>query len=491
MSILSIITHLTPEEHTAFKACLRSKNKRLDTKNIELYTLLRKNTPLKNIDIVLYGKPNRNAYHALSKRLQDALIDFIATRNFQTETSDDMQVFKWILTSRILYEQNQPKVAQKVLKKATQKALDLNLYTALTESYHTQWQYSHLHPEVDLETLTKATQENQRRFIQQEQLNMAYAHIKRALVFNEALLKKGIQPTVEEILNSFNITINETFSFKSFFQLLEIINKAAHLDHNFIQALPFFKHTYRLIKNKKIILEKERFYHIQVLYFMANTHFRVRDFHQASHYLSLMKEEMNLNNGKWESRFRESYLLINSFIANYSGYAQNAIAEIESHLSSIKKQQLDSDLVMALVVFYTQQELYKKALTTLNLLKHTDAWYEERLGKDWVIKKDLTALIIYYELEYIDLVNSQLRRFKRCYKSIIDTEVRLKRFIGIFTKIFNNPNVVREDRFRESVKTQFTTTSLAEEDIFMLSFFAWIKAKLNGSKIYETTLALL
>ena len=131
------------------------------------------------------------------------------------------------------------------------------------------------------------------------------------------------------------------------------------------------------------------------------------------------------------------------------------------------------------------------AMTTLNRFKHTDSWYEERLGIDWMIKRDLLSLINYYELEYIDLVHSQLRSFKRKYKKIILSEVRLERFIKVFSQIFNDPTIVKKANFRESVMSQFTVDSLKDEDIFMVSFFAWIKATLDGSKLYETTLALL
>ncbi len=490
MDITAIIQSFSTEDSKLFKAYLRSKNRRSDTKNLTLYNLIRKGTPLKDIDILLYGSPNRNAYHALSKRLQDSLIDFIATQNFENETSDDMQVFKWILAARILYEQDLHKPAQKLLKKATQKAKDLDLHTALIESYHTQFQYSHLHPEVDLQELTQAAQQNQQRFIQQEQLNMAYAHIKRILIFDEHLLKKGIQKTVEEILAAFHIEINETFTFKSLYQLLEIINTAAHLDHNFGEALPFITHTYNLIKKKENVQEKQRFYHIQVLYFMANAHFRVRDFAQATHYLSLMNTEMNAENGKWESRFRENLLLINSFVLNYSGNSSLAIAAIDNHISTSTKK-VDPDVLLAQVVFLTQQGEHKAALSMLNKFKHTDSWYEERLGIDWMIKRDLLSLIIYYELEYIDLVHSQLRSFKRKYKKIILSEVRLERFIKVFSQIFNDPTIVKKSNFRESVMSQFTVASLKNEDIFMVSFFAWIKATLDNTKLYETTLALL
>ena len=490
MDISNIILSFSTEESSAFKSYLRAKNKRLDSKNIELYTLLRKETPITTIDTILYGKPNRNAYHALSKRLQDSLIDFIATRSFETETSEDMQVYKWILASRILYEQSQHKPAKKLLSKAIKKAQQLDLYTALVEIYHTQLQYSNLHPETPLQELTEAAQENMRRFIQQERLNMAYAHIKSKLSFDEQLLKTGIQTMIEETLATFDIEVDRHFTFKSLYQLLEIINRAAHLDHNFAGALPFITKTYTLVKAKNTIATKHRFYHIQILYVMANAHFRVRDFSKAQEYLVQMSEEMAAEKEKFKARFSQNYLLIHSFVLNYIGKGPQAILEIEQHINTHKKTVTDPDVILALIVFITQQEDYKKALTTVNTLRHTNTWYEERMGIDWLIKKELLTLIIYKELEYIDLVHATLRRFRRKYAGIIKTEPKLEAFIKIFTQIFNNPGVVDEDRFRESVKKLFSSSE-KQEDILMLSFFAWIKSKLDKKPLYETTLTLL
>jgi hypothetical protein len=487
--ITSIIKQFTPEESTTFKAYLRSKNKRKDIKNILLYDLLRKETPLKNIDRLLYGKPNRNAYYALSKRLQDNLIDYIATRSFQTEASEDMQVFKWILTARIFYEQNLSKPAQKILAKATKKARELDLYTALLESYHTQLQYSHLHPEINLNLLTQEARQCQEDFLKQENLNMAIAHLKRRLDFSSHLLKQPIHRILTQTLQEFNIQTDTGLTFKSLYQLLEIINTAAHLDHNYKKALPFIQSTYDIILSKNHNATKYRFYNIQILYIMANTFFRLRNSKKAMHYLNKMESEMLAEREKYRQRFLAPYLLIKSLIINYDGNAQEAIELLCTHKSKGVKN--NPDLLLALTVYYTQQEEYKKALSTINKLKHSANWYENILGKDWVIKKELITLIIYYELEFIDLVQSQIRRFNRTYKSIIATEPRVKNFITVLTQLHKNPELVGEERFRESVKTQFTTIALEDEDIFMISFFAWIKAKLNRKPLYKTTLELL
>ena len=86
MSIIySIIATLSKEEKTAFVRKLKERNKRSDTTNIALFKLLDTSNPPSDLDMLLYGKPSKGAYHALCKRLHDALIDFIATKSFDKE----------------------------------------------------------------------------------------------------------------------------------------------------------------------------------------------------------------------------------------------------------------------------------------------------------------------------------------------------------------------------------------------------------------------
>ena len=489
MNIHSIIQQFSKEESTTFKSFLLAKNKRHDTKNIALYNHIRKGVPTKQLDQILYGKPNRNAFHALYKRLQDNLIDFIATRNFETETSEDMQVFKWILAARLLYEQDLPKPASKLLNKAKNRAEDLDLYTALIENYHTQLQYCHLHPDVDLEDLTQNAIQCQEDFLNQEKLNIAYAHLKRSLSLNSELLKKPIDQTIFQTLDRFGINIKADLTLKSLFQLLEITNTAANLDHNYSDALPFILRAYDALEQKQHLIKKHRVYHIQILYFMSNTYFRLKDFKKSHNYLEQMHKAMQVASSSLYTRFLPKYILIESLCYNYSGKAQKAIDLLNNHLQHKKNH--DPDLILALTVFYTQQEDFATAHTTINSLKHTDTWYNNQLGTDWVLKKELVLLIIYFELEYLDLVHSQLRRFTRLYKPIMKAQPRLNYFVQSISKLSRNPEVMAGDRFRESVKTHFTTDSLEHEDIFMISFFAWIKAKIKKTPLYQTTLELL
>jgi hypothetical protein len=93
-TIQAIIATLSNENKKAFVRNLRERNKRNDTKNVELFRLLDNANMPTNREVILYGKPSKGAYHALSKRLHDLLIDFIATKGFDKESSEEMKALK-------------------------------------------------------------------------------------------------------------------------------------------------------------------------------------------------------------------------------------------------------------------------------------------------------------------------------------------------------------------------------------------------------------
>lgn len=493
MVLFDIIQSLSIEDYERFKSYLRQKNKRSDTKNIALLKLLRQSQLPANIDTILYKKASKNAYHALCKRLHDNVIDFIASHSLASETTEEFEVLKRILTARILYEQEVHKAAQKTLQKAISIAKSHDLYSMLSEIYHTQIQYAHLHPDMVLEELIQAFQANQKRYQYQENLNLAYAYIKDRISKTNNSPTENVNRLLTNAFQKFNINIDESLTFKSLYQLLEIINTIARLENNYYDALPFFERVYTEITLKKTITNKHLYYQIHLLYFMANAYFRNRQFEQATQYLDTMKKRMQEERGSYESRFRESELLLRSLLLNYTGNSTKAITLLETHFekSTRKNSSQNPDLILVLCICLTQQEQYKQALSTLNKLRHSAQWYVTKMGEDWMIKHDLLQLIIHIELENIDLVASLLKRFKRTYKHSIRHENRLQDFIKTVEIIYKYPEEVTDIRFRESVKKLFPTENKAKEDIFMLSYFAWILSKITHKPLYQTTLELL
>ena len=75
-----IVSTFSSDEQQQFINYLERKNKRNDTKNIQLFKLLSKQElDSKAICLKLYKTNKSNAYHALRKRLYQSIIDFTAS----------------------------------------------------------------------------------------------------------------------------------------------------------------------------------------------------------------------------------------------------------------------------------------------------------------------------------------------------------------------------------------------------------------------------
>ena len=285
----TIITTLSKEDKKVFVRNLKERNKRNDTKNVELFHLLDSSREPTNIDVVLYGKPSKGAYHALCKRLHDLLIDFIATKGFDKESSEEMSALKLVLASRIFFQKKQSLIAFKTLSKAELIANKHSLFNILNEVFHTQILHAHLNPVLDLQHVINKYQANKVKIDQEGNLNLFYASVQDELSLGS--------PKISDIINrnliKFNISINENLSYQSLFKILQISNQVAHVTRDYHAILPFIEDACQKIEAFERVQEKHLYDHLQILYYLANTYFRIKNFEVAAKYLDAMYVNSN------------------------------------------------------------------------------------------------------------------------------------------------------------------------------------------------------
>ena len=56
---------------------------------------------------------------------------------------------------------------------------------------------------------------------------------------------------------------------------------------------------------------------------------------------------------------------------------------------------------------------------------------------------------------------------------------------------YKNPKIVTSEVFKNKIEQSFEWISAEREDIFVMSFYAWLKSKLENKNLYTTTLQLL
>jgi tetratricopeptide (TPR) repeat protein len=490
----SIISIFSVEEQQSFVNYLEKKNKRNDTKNIQLFKLLLKENESVEICTKLYKSNEKGAYHALRKRLYQSLVDFIANSKMEQENSIDMQLIKFILASRSLLIHKQFKVAYKILDKAEALATEHQLFSILNEIYHTQIQYAYANSALDIQTVIESYKANQKKHRNEDQLNIVYAKIRQTL--NNMTYKGDLvdfQTLLNDTLSEYNISLHESLSFKSLYQLMTIISISAFVTNDYFKIESFLISTYKSIHQSKT-KDKELFYHIEVLYLIANTLFRNKKFEQSMSYLEQMHHQMLSFKKKYYKSFKLKYHLLLALNYNYSNQQANAIQLLEQFKIS-KHPDLESllDIYLSLVMFYIQNRDFKKASQLFSKFYHSDHWYIEKAGKEWTIKKNLIEIILHIELGHLDLVESRLKSFRRTYSTYLKQihQQRVLTYLSLVESYYKNPEQVTSSKFKEKVENSFVWMDAQREDIFVMSFYAWLKSKMENQSLFSTTLQLI
>ena len=341
MSQISLlIATLSEESKKQFVVLLQKKNRREDVKNIELFHLLDTDEVLKDVDVLLYGKKSKGAYHALCKRLSDALIDFIATKRFDEEASEDIHVLKMVMASRDLLEKQQSQIAFKLLAKAEVKAAKDSLYVFLNEIYATQIQYAHLNPLLEFTSLLDKHKANKVLLEREENLNFLYASIQDELQHTHI----GVADILNRNLQKFSVSIAGNMTYQSLFKILEICNKVGHVSRKYHEILDFVENAYEKVVVSDKMKRKQLNYHILILYYMANTYFRIKNFTKARAYLSAMKDAMGSQNKTHSAQFYPQYVLLDNFIWMYTNHLKKALEGFSSFDFSKHKKQFEFSL---------------------------------------------------------------------------------------------------------------------------------------------------
>jgi len=490
-----LVTSLTSEERSDFVLFLKKKNRRPDAKNLLLFSLLvNGESNSEAICYSLYNKNSKNAYHALRKRLYDSLLDFVATNNMEQENNIEMLLIKNILSARNFFHRKQYELAYQILSKAERIAQEQLLFPILNEIYQTQIQYAHSISTINLTDLITKFNINQQYYLAEERLNIVYATIREQI--NISIFQKkeiNFNTIITDTLNKYQINITESITFKSLYQLISIASISAFATKDYYSNEFFLISIYQKIENHQH-KQKQLYYHIQVLYLIANMYFRNKKFKDAFKYLDKMELEMNSNNKKYFNSFTLKYQNLLALCYNYSNQNQKAITIAQPYINK-KHDDLTSklDIVLCLCMYHFHNQDYKEALKTINTFYHSDKWYQQKAGNEWVVKKNLIEILIYIELDHLNLIESRVLSFKRKHSSYLKSiqQDRVLTFISLIEELYFNLNVKKIPEFLNKIEGSFDFLDNNQEDIFVMSFYAWLKAKASKKNIYTTTLEMM
>ncbi len=414
---------------------------------------------------------------------------------FEREATTERDLQKRILIARKLLETGESKEAVKLLKRAEEQARSINSFALLNEVYHTLIEYSYLDKRSDQLLLIGKLEKNTADLVQHERLNLVFAMVRRAFSEREHRLTPfDMESLIGELMDRYQVNSAQVYTFKSLFQIAQIADIYGASTKNYASVDVFFAQHLEALAGGPSDTEANLLYHIDLSYTLANIYFRKKDFSRCADSLRHMDLQLQRYKGKYESRRRLRHTTLCILHLLLWG-KRDLAAQLIQMYASLKTEEvadrLKFQLAVAMVHFHTHStDGVKKQLATFS---KTDAWYERTAGLEWVLNKTYMEVLLYLELEEYDFVEARLHNFTRKYNQLLKTKgyTQVLEFVKIIRMICRKPGAIRTPEFREWVEQTITWKSPEEEDIFHICYYGWLKAKMEGGDVYETTLELM
>ncbi|MGN8072467.1 hypothetical protein [Mucilaginibacter sp. 22184] len=491
-SLSELINLLNSNDKKLFKQFLKRKNKRTDVKNLQLLDLIETDDII-GLNKLYNSEKNNDAYHALRKRLQDNLLLFLSQKTFESSHSDTYDALRLVVVGRFLLENDVVKVAFKCLDKAERLAEDLEQFNLLNELLLLKLQYAHLPGTEDLEALTTRFMQNQLLMQREAKLNMAYAFLRQEL--QEIQLKGKIVNLTTLMLTTirkYKISAQDLMTYKSIYQILFIANEYAAIQQNYGLIEHYINRTNQFMQGQVHKKQSYLFYHISILYFLANFHLRRKNFAGSTSYLKEMMDLMATDN-RYYTLFYLRHQLLTALNLFFTGFATDAISLLQESLSNTKHRSKPEDIedLRICIVMFLALCNDQRSLKQLTLLTRTDAWYEKKMGMLWTIRKNLMEILIHAQFSNTELAMSRLNSFRRRYKKYLlkTSEDHVLLFLKLVEKYLLKPDVVFDEVYRKTVFRLLD--EVGNNDIFTLSFITWLIARWEKKTAYKVALTLL
>jgi hypothetical protein len=490
---------LPDEDQRELVAFIQRQKSKKSRKDLALFQLLRQQKAGKSTDLIarLYPEePNPVAYYALRKRLMRHLTDFILLKRMEEDTTAASSIMGLLSLANYLFDVRVDRLAWAYLRKAEKLAQANEQYDLLNAIYNLQIEKADNEYADDLETIIRKRNQNKLAADEDERANIANSLITKRL---QAVRQQGIDlhfdKIIQEVLQAYGLTEAVSKRPSLLYKLMSIARSAILARKDFYSFEPYIISQYHELEQKHGFTKAHQYYKLSLLYMIAHVLYRNKKFGESVRYLGLLHEGMS---GEGKNHFalfypRYTFLMVANYVFMHKNDEATGLMENLLHKSPITlstKDQLTAQF--GLSFNYFAQGAFQKANRVLMSLPHSDKWCERKMGREWVLKKNMGELIIQYELGNEDLVLNKIRSLERTFADLLEVPAyrNVKRYLQLIKHMVDHPEDVKRSSFVQHVHGQLEFSSFEQADIQAMSFYAWLKAKIVGRSYYEVLLDL-
>lgn len=472
--------------------CARLDSRKSGRKDVLLVEWLARGRPdPQEVTVALYGRPNLNAYHSLRKRLQTQAISFLASIAPAMKVGEEDPVREKLTAARMMISNGMFHAARAVLVQAEREAIQSARPVELDEVYRLFIRHAG-EMEIDPNSFLEPWKANRIRIERLRQLEMANALLNARL---KELRKSGRVADLDEIarliLSSVKIDREVANDVSFMFILCSMVRNAVISSKDYYRFESFVGRVFRgFIRTNAFGKHPEELAGFH--YMLAHVLYRNRKFAEAIEQLNTLHVLIH-SAGRRLSHLRPKYLLLRAAVKSYSGDNEDAVRELGAAIKDKGLRLLFSDrlnLLLNLSVYHFQSARFMEAQQSIRLMNHTDSWLEKHMGVEWTFKKNLIEAIVLVELGKDTNAISRLRYIETHYRNFFSQPIyqRAKVFTGFIRQMVENPDVVRDPKFAQRVERSNMGLPGNREDIQAITFYCWMKSKMQGTNYYEELL---
>ena len=493
-TLKSIVKTMKPQEQKDFRMFIHNQKKLEKRKDLDLFDLLSNGDEHKNLELALYGKPNKVAYHAVRKRLTHKLTDFIVLKRLEEDTTSSSSLMGLISLAKYFFERRSDELGWGYLQSAENKAAATEQFDLMNTIYLLQIEHWHGEFAADIHTIIEKRAENKLLLDEDERATIACS-----------LIKKELQKTVLEgkevdfegitrlILSSYNLTNALIKRPKLLYNILSITRSTILAKKDFYSFEPYLIQQYNKAKAQFGFSRNNHFYKLNLVYMISHVLYRNRKFDKAAAYLEEMKEDLYAHNSSHIMLFYSKYILLSAAVNCYRGNLQHAIGLLTEGIGDNTGRFSSEDKVklqINLSIYYFMAGELKKTIKTGMSFAHSDKWFEKNLGKEWVFKKQIMEVIVQVELDNQEIALNRIRALERVSAGIFNNPLysRAKSFLELIKKMIIDPLNFNTEDTQTKIDKYLTVVPEEKEDLQAMTFYAWLKAKFLQRNYYEVLL---
>lgn len=494
-----LIAHLTKyEKNDLIQYIIRQQA----AKELQLAKLMVADVPPSAAEMkeAIYGKSDdknykRDAFNGLRKQLSSRICQWIVISRMDSEYARRGKIQGLLIVSSFLLERNAVESARYLLLKAEELALDERQYEWLETIYSQLIQHAN---EMGLSARELITRRNAnyanytasvdlsfRLALQREQNSLAK---QKGTVFSAeiafAKARKGLQ------INRTNAN-DPAYQF----QLIRLLRATIVTGKDYTSFERFVEKIHTRFCKHELYRKGDREYETGILFMYAHACYRNRKFKKAFR----LCEDMVAKGG--ERALKElpvypRYMALRSGIAAFTGNNAEAIRAMELALADgVAHTEIHEwiNMQLNLAVYYFQAEHFRKAHKTLVAIRHAYSDLPKRMGTEWCFKVEMIEMIVHYELGNAELSLRIARQLKKEYSAMLGQPIyqRADAFLSLIQAMILDPHLVTTPHFHTQVKSSQLAWPGVKEDVQAITFFCWLKSKMENKPYYAVLLARL